>query len=1035
MGWGFLQHIVQGDKKAGGGVGGFLGGKSFYSPQNVVGGVKQGVTDTAKGIVKSAVATAKLPADLAVDTGARFSSNKAFKQNAADQLNEHAQMSFLGPLAQVAHIGGTNLAANKLLSNKTTSPEVKQAQLSEAVNPSYNEASYDLADKGARLKLKEANTFAQAALTPVLSKGGGEALAKYGPKAVEVGASKAASVVKNAEVDSTPTPGRVLLETRRTMNDAADHIDPAKKFTADPAETARLMKTVRTIGDRFGKTNEFVNGTRAERATAIRNWVKEYDTNRKTFNETGAVGKDVNASDHLDELAKAETPKEVKKIIGQNLPEPIADNVAPAIAKTNDPHIISEIINRETPQDPNLPPTRTVAPPPQEVVPTTQPSPEAVQASIPPPTAGDALAGHLDTAQKLRNSQEELYAQERSKRIGTSQAVGKDLQGSEGYKAELAQLKGELPKEDYKGIGEHLSSAEKEQQFTELRNQIKEHPELQGYAGINAQGAVRKVLFGEGGVPTNSEIKLLEKLSPKLAETVKEDVAQHNEKLNAIKSFGSTAAEVVGVPRALMASVDFSAGLRQGLAAATRHPAIFAKEFVKQFKSFASEEAYRKNLDAIESHPNFPLMKQAKLAIQDVGSHRPNEHEEQFVSSLAEKIPGLGKLVHASNRAYTGLLSNMRANIFNQLAETAKNAGLDLNDTANAKLLRNIGEVVNTSTGRGSLGRFEAAGHAASTALFAPRLIASRIQTLNPHYYIKLEPIARKEALTTLISLGAFGTTVLGLAKAAGLQVSTDPTNADFGKIKKGDTRFDVLGGFQQYIRLGAELKEGKITSSTTGGVVTLGDGFGKPTRLDILTNFAQNKEAPIPSFITTLLKGKDASGKPLNITKEVRDRFIPLIAQDITDLLTHKDSAGVGAAVPALFGVGVQTYGAQDQGISDKQKGYIDAKKKSGALEEEIKADTLFFQYLKGATGTRQNTSDSINAAIKARDLDKARKLAEEYNKKVAQGLTKWADQYGDKYGNSDLQKAYNDKKIKLTGENIKSRIKALQDATKGKL
>lgn len=720
--------------------------------------------------------------------------------------------------------------------------------------------------------------------------------------------------------------------------------------------------------------------------------------------------------DEMKAIQKASTPKEVKDIVGDALPKNVTEKIAPGLALAKDPNIIRNLIQRGV----------------RETIPPEPVRPISVPSNIPtPPTAIDHITNALSEAQKTRSLQEQGYSAERSARAGAASGAAKDLTGSEAYFAKLAQLKGPLAKEDYQGLKGHLSPSEQNELYDDLHNQV-EKTDQDFYGKLNTQTALRKVIFGEGGVPTNSEIKLLNNtFGQKFADSVKEDVQAHTQRVSTLKSFGQGAAEVAGVPRAIMASVDFSGGLRQGLAAATRHPAIFAKEWVKQFKSFASEDAYRQSLDAIENHPNFPLMRQAGLAIQDVGSHNPSEHEEQFVSTLAERIPGLGKLVHASNRAYTGLLSNLRANVFNQLVETSKNAGIDVHAPENLKLIKDFATVVNTSTGRGNLGRLEPAGQALSTALFAPRLIASRLSMLDPRYYVNLEPAARKEALTTLASLGAVTTTVLGLASAAGAQVSDDPTSADFGKIKVGDTRLDILGGYQQYLRLAAELALGRKTNSTTGAQTELGKGIAA-TRWDVLTSFLTNKEAPLPSLATTLLKGKDAAGNPVSVQHELLSRFTPLITQDIKDLYTHDNAVGgsaVGkplAAAAGAFGVGLQTYSAQDNPLSTKQTAYIKQLQDNGADKQTIKASTSFFQNLKEASGTRNNVNSAIDKALAKNDLPEAQQLADQYNKELAAGIHKWNEKYGS-YANSDLQSAYNGQKINLSGSSINQRLTAI--------
>lgn len=331
-------------------------------------------------------------------------------------------------------------------------------------------------------------------------------------------------------------------------------------------------------------------------------------------------------------------------------------------------------------------------------------------------------------------------------------------------------------------------------------------------------------------------------------------------------------------------------------------------------------------MEGIKTRPTYLKMKQAGLALTEMGG-QITKREEVFMGNLAEKIPLYGRMVRASNRAYTGFANKLRADLFDDILKKAQIAGRDIDDD----LLKSLADFINAGTGRGKFGLketgilpkgLEKIAPIMNAAFFSPRLMASRLNLLNPYFYIQLDPFVRKEALKTLFADAAIFGTIYGIWKLNGGDVGLNPRSADFGKIKIGNTRYDPLGGFQQYVKFATQLITGEIISSTTGRTITVGEGYKPLTRKDIILRFFENKTSPIASFVIGLLTGTTAIGEDVDVPTEVINRFIPMAVQDLYDISQEQGAEGILYGLPAVFGVGVQTYGKQELAVGESKLG-----------------------------------------------------------------------------------------------------------------
>lgn len=500
----------------------------------------------------------------------------------------------------------------------------------------------------------------------------------------------------------------------------------------------------------------------------------------------------------------------------------------------------------------------------------------------------DRMTEALNNAGKATTEQQAIYAAARRARVARLMAVRGNSSGEAGLQQELAQLKGEMPRAEFEPVRPQFSQDE----ITTLFDHIRDHPNLSPFESVRARVALARML--DGKAPTPSEMGLMSQVFPS---DFMKAVARQRATGAKISEFITNA---VNLPRTLMSSIDLSAPGRQGVFLVGSK--AFWKNIPDMVRMFGSERTYNAIRQSIRDRPTYDLMQDSGLAITNIGAHA--DREEAFMSQWVDKIPG----IRASERAYTGYLNKLRADTFDRLVNLHRSAGINLE--FEPTVLRDIARFVNSATGRGDLGgKLGQAGPMLNGLFFSPRLMKSRVDMLNPVNYITYSPIVRREAIKSLLSFGGITTTVIGLAAAAGLNVGTDPRSSDFGKIITGNTRYDILGGFSQYLTFATRMVTNESTSATSGVTHTMGEGYGTPTRLDAANRFVDSKFSPVPSFVADYLRGSDSTGQPFQMTSAIASRFTPMFLQDLASVVSDRGAAGVPMAVPSVFGVGVNTY------------------------------------------------------------------------------------------------------------------------------
>lgn len=399
----------------------------------------------------------------------------------------------------------------------------------------------------------------------------------------------------------------------------------------------------------------------------------------------------------------------------------------------------------------------------------------------------------------------------------------------------------------------------------------------------------------------------------KRVEYGKAKVAFHNYinelKLKADRSAPTTLIQKVsnaaGQAKAIKASFDDSAIFRQGWRTLLTNPKIWAVNALKSFSNITRQFGGKNVMDEVNadivSRPNYEKMQKAKL---DVGTI-----EEAFPTTLPEKIPLFGRIYKASEVGFTAFVHQLRADVFDKYMEIANKAGIDTTDVTE---LQSIGKLVNSLTGRGDLGRVEPVAGLVNNVFFSPRFLKSQFDTLTAHTFQKdVTPFVRKQAAVNLVKIIAAQAAIMSVANI--LQpgsAQTDPRSSDFGKIKVGNTRFDISGGAASLVTLASRLITMSTKSTTTGKVNPINSGkFGAQTGTDVVYNFFENKLSPAASVIKDLLKGQTFQGTKPTILNEAQNVIVPFPIQNLVPSSDPKAANQLLIIIADALGLNANTY------------------------------------------------------------------------------------------------------------------------------
>ena len=431
-----------------------------------------------------------------------------------------------------------------------------------------------------------------------------------------------------------------------------------------------------------------------------------------------------------------------------------------------------------------------------------------------------------------------------------------------------------------------------------------------------------------------------------------------------IQKVGDVLLEFWNLPRALMATGEISFLLIQGGIQTLSHPINAARAFKKAMEHFTSEKKAKQWGDFVRQQPYFEEMKKSKLSLSQYDA-KLNAREETFLggwvnyiwdyagwplsfaSKKAYEVWKQANVFKALERATVGYMNTIRILRYLDGAEKLRLEGKNFND--NPQDYKNVADVINTLTGRASLGPLEGMSKPLSLIFFSPRNWASVIKTTTPFAFYHfgkmgndgtLKPsVAQKMAMADFMKYTAITASFVALAAAhfnddddEETEVVMDPTSSDFGKIRLGDTRVDPWGGRIQMIVFQARQIMNAIT--TNGVTKQLGEGRFTPNRIELTGKLIQNKLAPAAALAVKWgqtrvdKEGKQVMyGKEFLLSEELQGSLYPMYWGTIDELWKDQPETVAGFLTAyAFLGGGVSTYGNE----KEKEKEQKDKKEKS---------------------------------------------------------------------------------------------------------
>ena len=495
---------------------------------------------------------------------------------------------------------------------------------------------------------------------------------------------------------------------------------------------------------------------------------------------------------------------------------------------------------------------------------------------------------------------------------------------------------------------------------------------------------------------------------------------------------------VTTAQRALRATMDFSAVLRQSARITLAHPVMGTKAFGKAWNAAHSEANLSVVNDEIMSDPSIQeavakyglhLREVDATSARDVEMFHGMERNKVRIFGKEVSItdiPFFGEFMLKSERHYITYLNAVSAELYSSIVNdrTRFPAG----PTAWQKKM--VADMINIWNGSAALSeeRRQALQKAwVNDILWAPQLAISRIQSAA--LYDVWHPLVAKgvknaetgafdavsaEERKTMFKIGAtehFKSSLAMIALGVLLKwlFADEDDWYDFGQAdwfekllmlaspKVGNTTIDLTGGEQSVNRAAH-----KMWKLATSGKVRTGSGrmaemgsYGGPTVWGVIGRYVQGKTSPWLSELVSLMEGRDYVGNEYTWKDAAIGAAVPLTFEDVKEQLEQNGIGKSLITIPlSLLGAGGSTY---DRKVYENAVNrFLESKKEYDAIEQDhlldeanrkLMLDSIVSENPLMREEVREDIADDI-AQIR-RDETKARKDEKDGNEPDADLLS----------------------------------------------